>query len=104
MMRSSSSESPKGITSSARECRITVPGFTVLADPHWFHAGQSRTSRASPLLMFIATAPPARSDDHIGLVLVELVLGDLDGLLWELGIEDRVAVVLEKGRFDAARN
>ena len=47
---------------------------------------------------------PARSDDHMGLVLVELVLGDLDGLLWELGIEDRVAVVLEKGRFDAARN
>ncbi len=103
MMRSSSSESLKGITSSARECRITVPGFTVLADPHWFHAGQSRTSRAPPLLMFIATAPP-RSDDHIGLVLVELLLGDLDGLLWELGIEDRVAVVFEKGRFDTAHN
>jgi hypothetical protein len=53
--------------------------------------------------MFIATAPP-RSDDHIGLVLVELLLGDLNGLLWELGNENRVAVVLEKGRFDTARN
>ena len=54
----SSSLSANGTTSSARLCRITVPGFTVLAVPHFFHAGQSRTSRASPLLMFIATAPP----------------------------------------------
>jgi hypothetical protein len=35
-----------------------VPGLTVLVDPHFFQAGQSRTSFASPLRMFIATAPP----------------------------------------------
>ena len=83
-----------------------MPGFTVLADPHWFHAGQSRTSRASPLLMFIATAPPRLDPTTTwGLCLsTSSLLGDLDGLLCELGIEDRVAMVLEKGRFDAARN
>jgi hypothetical protein len=50
--------SPKGTTSSALECRMTVQGFTVLALPCFFQAGQSRTSRASPLLMLMATAPP----------------------------------------------
>ena len=53
--------SANGTTSSARLCRITVPGFTVLAVPHFFHAGQRRTRRASPILMFIATAPERRS-------------------------------------------
>src|SRR5277367_1240804 len=38
--------------------RITVPGFTVLTAAHFFQAGQSKTSRAPPLLMFIAPAPP----------------------------------------------
>jgi hypothetical protein len=33
-----SSESAKGTTSSAWLCRITVPGFTVLAVPHFFQA------------------------------------------------------------------
>ena len=42
----------------ARLCRITVSGFTVLAVPHFFHDGQSRTSLATPLLMFMATALP----------------------------------------------
>ena len=37
---------------------MTVPGFTVLAVPHFFHPGQRRTSFAEPLLMFTATAPP----------------------------------------------
>lgn len=50
----SSSLSVKEITSSARECKITVPGFVVFAVPHRFHAGQSRTSRASLLSMFMA--------------------------------------------------
>ena len=36
----------------------TVPGFTVLAVPYFLQAGHIRTSLASPLLMFIATAPP----------------------------------------------
>ena len=75
-----SSLSANGITSSARLCRITVPGFTVLAVPYFFQAGQSRTSFASPLSMFMATAPPRlESDDDLGLVLVELGLGDADG-------------------------
>jgi len=46
------------ITSSALLCRITVLAFTVLTVPYFFHAGQSKTSFASPLLMFMATAPP----------------------------------------------
>src|SRR5208282_2543438 len=33
-------------------------GFTVLAIPNFFQAGQRRTSRASRLMMFRATAPP----------------------------------------------
>jgi hypothetical protein len=53
-----SSESANGITSSARECRITVLALTVLAAAQLFHAGQSRTSLAEPLLIFMATAPP----------------------------------------------
>ena len=54
----SSSESANGTTSSDLECRITVPGFTVVAVPHRFHAGQSNTSVVEPESMFIATAPP----------------------------------------------
>ena len=44
--------------SSARLCRITVPGFTVLDVPYFFDAGQRRTTFALPLLMFMAAAPP----------------------------------------------
>ena len=51
-------ESANGTTSSASECRMTVPGLTVVAVPHRFHAGQSRTNGVEPVLMFIATAPP----------------------------------------------
>ena len=74
-----------------------MPGFTVLAVPYFFQAGQSRTSRASPLLMFMATAPPRRrADDHLRLVLVELGLGDPDGLgevlVGQLRVDDLVAV------------
>src|SRR5258708_1796826 len=36
-------------TSSAR-LRITVPGFTAFAVPHFLQAGHRRTSRASPVL------------------------------------------------------
>ena len=103
----SSSLSANGITSSARLCRITVPGFTVLAVPHFFQAGQSRTSRASPLLMFIATAPPRdEPTTTCRLVLVELGLGDLDGLgevlVGQLRVDDLVAVLGQEGRLDAA--
>jgi hypothetical protein len=44
-----------GTTPSARLWRITVPAFAV---PYFFHVGQSKTSRPSPLWMFIATALP----------------------------------------------
>jgi hypothetical protein len=54
----SSSLLANGIKSSARECKMIVPGLAVLAVPNFFHAGQSSTSRASPLLIFMATAPP----------------------------------------------
>lgn len=58
LVLANSSESTKGTTSSARLCRITVSAFTVLTVPYFFHAGQSSTSLASPLSMFMATAPP----------------------------------------------
>ena len=44
--------------------------------------------------------------DDLWLIIVELLLGGADGflevLVGELWIEDRVALVFEKGRFDAA--
>jgi hypothetical protein len=47
-----------------------------------------------------------RADDHLGLMLVELLLGDLDGLdeilVGQLRIDDLMAVLGKEGRFDAA--
>ena len=37
---------------------VGVPGLTVFAVPHFFQPGHIRTSFASPMLMFMATAPP----------------------------------------------
>src|SRR5271155_288418 len=49
---------------------------------------------------------PARSNDHLRLVLVELLLGDPDGfvevMVRQFWIENRVAVLRQEGRFDAA--
>jgi hypothetical protein len=46
---------------------------------------------------------PRRADDHLGLVLVELLLGDLDGkseiLVGQFRIDDLVAVLGQEGRF-----
>ena len=53
-----SSESENGTVSSALECRMIVLGFTVVAVPHFFQAGQRRTRGVFPLSMFMATAPP----------------------------------------------
>ncbi len=51
---------------------------------------------------------PRRPDDHFRLVLVELGLGDPDRLVkvlvWQLGVDDLVAVVLQVRRLDAARH
>src|SRR5438045_9716139 len=52
----SSSESAKGTTSSARLCRIVVFGFTVLAEPYFFQAGQS-SPRGEAQWRFIAIGP-----------------------------------------------
>src|ERR1019366_5224406 len=50
----------------------------------------------------------ARSHDDLGLVLIELGLGDADGfgeiLVGQLRIDDLVAVLGEEGRFDASRD
>ena len=54
----SSSLAANGTTSSARLCRMTVPGLTVLAVPHLFQPGLRRTSLAEPLFMLMATVPP----------------------------------------------
>ena len=84
-----------------------MPGFTVLAVPHFFQAGQSRTSRAPPLLMFIATAPPrdeptttcgwclSNSAWAIRTACVEVFIG-------QRRIDDLVAVLDQEGRLDAA--
>ena len=51
---------------------------------------------------------PARPDDDLGLVLVELGLGDADGLgevvVGQRRVDDLVAVVLQVGRLHAARD
>jgi hypothetical protein len=53
-------------------------------------------------------AASAAADDHVGLVLVELGLGDCEGggevVVRKSGVDDGVAVVFQVGRFDAARN
>ena len=86
-----------------------MSGFTVFAVPYFFHAGQSRTSFASPLSMFMATAPPRLDPTTTwGWCVVELGLGDSDGLgeilVRQLRIDDLVAVVFQEGRLDAAWN
>ena len=47
---------------------------------------------------------PRRADDHLGLMLVELLLGDLDGLgeilVGQLRIDDDMTVLGQEGRFD----
>ena len=57
--------------------------------------------------MFMATARPGSSRRPPGLVLVELGLGDPDGLVevvvGQLRVDDLVAV-LQEGRLDAARD
>ena len=107
LLRSSSWLSVNGITSSVLECRITVPDFTVLADPNRFQAGHSRTSGVSSAFMFIAMAPPGWTDHDIRMMLIELGLGNADGgveiVVGQSRIENLVAVVLEIGRLDAAR-
>ena len=66
---------------------------------------QNQFCRATPNVHGDSTAS-ARSHDHIGMVLVELLLGDADGqseiLVGQLRIDDLVAVLRQEGRFDAA--
>ena len=102
-----SSFSAQGITSSAPLCSIAVPIFTVLTVPRRFHTGQSKTSRAAPILMFMATAPPrGTSDDNLQAVPVELGLGATDGLgkivVIKCRVNNFVAVIFEVRWFDTA--
>ena len=82
-----------------------MSGFTVLAVPYFFQAGQSSTSFAVALLMFMATAPPRLHDD-LGPVLAELGLGDPYGLrhvlMRERRVDDFVAVIRQVRRLHAA--
>ena len=84
-----------------------MPGFTVLAVPHFFQAGQSRTSRASPLLMFIATAPPRdEPTTTCGWCLSNsawaILTASVEVLVGQLRVDDLVAVLGQEGRLDAA--
>ena len=103
----SSSLSAKGTTSSARLCRITVPGFTVLAVPYFFQAGQSSTSFASPLSMFMATAPPRLDPTTTwGWCLSNsawaMRTASAKSSCGQRRVDDLVAVVLQVGRLHAA--
>ena len=87
---------------------MTVPGFTVVAVPHRFQAGQSRTSGVVAAVdVHRHGTAPAGADNDIGMMLVELGLGDADGgieiVVGQGRVQDFVAVVLEVGRLDAAR-
>ena len=85
-----------------------MPGLTVLAVPHRLprRAEQDQRRRTRIDVHRHGTAP-AGSDDDIGLVPVELGLGDADGsieiVVGQGRVQDFVAVVLEIGRLDAAR-
>ena len=84
-----------------------MSGFTVLAVPYFFQAGQSSTSFASPLLMFMATAPPRLDPTTTwGRCLSNSAwamrdrLGEV--LVGQLRVDDLVAVVLQVRRLHAA--
>ena len=84
-----------------------MPGFTVLAVPYFFQAGQSSTSRASPILMFIATAPPLdEPTTTCGWCLSNsawaILTASVEVLVGQLRVDDLVAVLGQEGRFDAA--
>src|ERR1019366_10068788 len=68
-------------------------------------AQQHELRRAAVYIHGHDTAP-ARSHDDLGLMLVELILGDLDGsveiLVGQLRVDDLMAVLSEICRFDAA--
>ena len=58
-----------------------MPGLTVVAVPHFFHAGHSKTSAAPPDVdVHGDRAAARRADDHVGVVPVELGLSDPDRL------------------------
>ena len=86
-----------------------MSGLTVLAVPHFFQAGQSRTSFARTAVDVHRHGPAsARTDDHLGLMLIELGLGDTDGpgeiFVRQFWVEDFVAVRGEVRRLYAARD
>ena len=104
----SSRLSANGTTSSAPECRMVVPGLTVVTVPNRFQAGHIRT-RGCRTTVYIHCHGPASAgaDDDIGPMPVELGLGNADGgieiVVGRGRVQDFVAVILEIGRLDAAR-
>ncbi len=72
-----------------------MPGFTVVAVPHRFHAGQRSTSGVSARIdVHGDRTAPTGADDDIGMVLVVLSLGDPDS-----GIE----IIVGQGRMSIPR-
>ena len=82
LLRTSSWLSAKGTTSSACECRITVPGLTVRRrSPSLPGRAEQHERRRARVDIHGHGPAPAGSDDDIGMVPVELGLGDADGLI-----------------------
>ena len=103
-----SSELAMGTISSASECRIVVFGLTVVAAPPSFPCrAEEDEGNVSGVDVHCHCTATGTAYDNIGLMLVELGLGDFQGgveiVVGEMGVEDFVAVVYEVGRLSAAR-
>ena len=81
-----------------------MPGFTVVAVPHRFQAGQSSTSGVVSGVDVHGHGTTTGTAHHdIGPVLVKFGLGDGDGggeiIIRQGRVQDGVAVVVQVGRF-----
>ena len=102
----SSSLSANGITSSDRECRITVPGLTGLGRaPSFPGRTEQDQRRVAGLKVHRHGSAARRADNHARSVPIKLGLRDANGLgkvlIRQSGVQHFVAVPGEKRRLDA---
>lgn len=84
-----------------------MPGFTVVAVPYFFQAGPKQHELCFAAVHVHGDCPAsARSHDGLWMMLVELGLGDADGLdeifVGQRRIADLVAAALQVRRLHAA--